>query len=352
MKDYTLEMESVERRYPDFSLGPVDVAFGAGVTVILGPSGSGKSTLLKIIAGFESFEGSVRMGGRPLDGLPPEKRGVGLVFQRYALFPHLDVRENIAYGAGDPDRVLETAELLEIENLLSREVGGLSGGEQQRVALARALCCDPEALLLDEPLSSLDAQIRRRLRHDLKELLGDLDVPVIYVTHDQEEAMVVGDRIAVMGGGRIHQVGKPGEVMRRPRDRFVASFMGAENVFSGEVVESGEDGLEVSWRGGVVEAETSGFAVGEDVEFCVRPEDIMIIREGKPLRDNIRENMLRGTVVDRVDRGGVHSIGVSLECGPRVRIDVPDHAYRRLSMDTREGVTVSFKRDKVHVMRG
>lgn len=345
-----LELGEVALGRESFELGPVDLSVDRGVTVLLGPSGSGKTSVLEVISGLvEPDSGEVRLGGRSLAGVPPEHRGVGMVFQDYALFPHLSVRENIRYGGGSED---EVAELLEIRDLLDRRIEGLSGGEKQRVALARTLSSGPDALLMDEPLSSLDAPIRRRLRHDLRDILLDLDIPVLYVTHDQEEALVVGDRIAVMADGVIHQEGSPHEVLSRPRDRFVASFMGAENVFSGEVVSSGPGGVEVSWVGGVVEAEGDRFVPGDEVEFCVRPEDIMIIRSGKPLRENIRENLFDGSVVDRVDRGGMHSIGVELEAGPRVQIDVPDHAYRRLSMDTREEVTVSFKRDRVHVMKG
>lgn len=343
-----LELVELELDRGGFSLGPLSLEVPAGVTALLGPSGGGKTTVLELVAGLaEADAGEVRLGGESLSGEPPERRGVGMVFQDYALFPHLSVRENVRYGGGS---VEEVAGLLEIEDLLDRGVEGLSGGEKQRVALARALCSGPDALLMDEPLSSLDAPIRRRLRHDLREILLELEIPVLYVTHDQEEALVIGDRIAVMAEGEVHQEGSPREVLTEPRDRFVASFMGAENVFAGEVVEAG-DGLELSWSGGAVEAEGSGFVEGEEVEFCVRPEDIMIIREGKPLRENIRENLFDGSVVDRVNRGGVHSIVVELEAGPRVQIDVPDHAYRRLSMDSREDVTVSFKRDKVHVMR-
>lgn len=345
----TLELRSVGKGYPGFSLGPLDGSFDDGVTALLGPSGSGKTTLLKLIAGFERGTGEVRLDDRRIDGLPPEERGIGMVFQSYALFPHLDVRENIGYGAGEPGDVDEFAEMLEIGHLLDRSPGTLSGGEKQRVALARTLCSGPGALLLDEPLSSLDAPIRERLRHELRPLLVELDIPVLYVTHDQEEALVLGDRIAVLGDGEFHQVGAPREVLKEPGNRFVASFMGARNVFDGEVAGTDGDHVVVAWEGGEVEA-PGDVAPGEAVEFCIRPEDIMIIREGKPLRENIRENLYDGSVSDRVDRGGTHLIDVVLDGGARVQIEIPDHAYHRLDMDSREQVTVSFKRDRVHLM--
>jgi len=269
------------------------------------------------------------------------------VFQDYALFPNMSVRENIGYGGGDVEGM---AELLEIGHLLDRGVRDLSGGEKQRVALARALCFEPEVLLMDEPLSSLDAPIRRRLRHELGSLLGELGIPVLYVTHDQEESMVVGDRLAVVGDGVVHQRGRPEEGLRRPGNRFVAAFMGAENVFEGEVSCVGDGFAEVEWSGGTVEGPRLGFSVEDEVEFCVRPEDIMIIREGKPLRKNIRENMFEGRVVSRVNRGATYTIRVELVSGEDVVIVVPDHAYHRLGMDEREEVTVSFKRDRVHLM--
>jgi molybdate/tungstate transport system ATP-binding protein len=242
----TLELEGVCRDYGSFRLGPVDLTVEPGVTAVLGPSGSGKSTLLSVIAGFERQEaGTVAIDGRPIDALPPEDRAVGMVFQSDALFPHLSVRENLAFGATESDAIAATAELLEIEDLLDREPDTLSGGEAQRVALARALVSDPEVLLLDEPLSSLDAPISRRLRVELRDVLADLEIPVVYVTHDQAEAAVLGDRLAVMNDGDLIREGPVEAVFDRPGSAFVAEFLGMENVFAAAVREVTERGTVV-----------------------------------------------------------------------------------------------------------
>ncbi|MFB6109773.1 MAG: ABC transporter ATP-binding protein [Halodesulfurarchaeum sp.] len=242
----SLELTGLERHFEDFSLGPISLTVEPGVTAVLGPSGSGKSTLLSLVAGFESPDaGRIAVDGVRIDGRPPEERSVGMVFQSYALFPHLSVRENLAFGATGEERIESTARLLEIGDLLDRDPETLSGGESQRVALARALVSDPEVLLLDEPLSSLDAPIRRRLRVELRDVLAALDIPVMYVTHDQEEAAVVGDRLAVMNDGHLVRTGPTEAVFDEPESAFVASFLGIENVYPASVQET-EDGTTVA----------------------------------------------------------------------------------------------------------
>lgn len=239
----SLEISRLERRYGDFTLGPMDLTVEPGVTAVLGPSGSGKSTLLSLIAGFESPDsGRITINGRRIEDLPPEDRSVGMVFQNYALFPHLTVRENLAFGATETASVETTAEMLEIKPLLDREPNTLSGGEAQRVALARALVSEPEVLLLDEPLSSLDAPIRRRLRLELRDVLAALEIPVVYVTHDQSEAAVVGDRLALLDDGDLVREGPTGAVFDRPNSAFVAEFLGMENVFPATVVSENGSG--------------------------------------------------------------------------------------------------------------
>ncbi|GGL28164.1 ABC transporter [Halarchaeum grantii] len=200
---------------------------------LLGPSGSGKTVLLEALAGFREYAGGVELDGRSLDGRPPEDRGVGFVFQQYALFEHLSVRENVAFGAKyhddtrDPDALLER---LGVADLADRAPATLSGGEKQRVALARALCVRPDAFLLDEPLSALDAPTRERLRADLLTLLAD--ETAVYVTHDRTTARAVADRVAVLRDGRVAHVGPTDEVFERPESRFVAEFTGANAVES------------------------------------------------------------------------------------------------------------------------
>jgi molybdate/tungstate transport system ATP-binding protein len=266
-----LRLDGLAKRYGRFELGPVDLAVDDEVVTVLGPSGCGKTTLLSLIAGTVPADaGSLTLDGRSLDGRPPEKRGIGLVFQDGALFPHLTARENVAYAATEAARVDDLAETLEIRDLLDRRPAALSGGEAQRVALARTLAADPDALLLDEPLSSLDAPIRRRLRDELHDLFGALDVPVLYVTHDQRSATVLGDRIAVLRDGAVEQVGTPDAVLARPESEFVARFTGCENVFEGTVVEGG---VRV---GGVTLPVATDRAVGTPVTACLRPSRVRL----------------------------------------------------------------------------
>jgi thiamine transport system ATP-binding protein len=256
----------------------IDVADGEFFTLV-GPSGCGKTTTLRAIAGFESPDsGSVRFGDREMAGVPPEDRDAGIVFQNYALFSHMTVGENVAYGLRfrDPpggqsadERVAELLELVDLPGFEGREPDELSGGQRQRVALARALAPGPDVLLLDEPMSALDARLREDLRTQVKAIQSELGITTVYVTHDQEEALAVSDRVAVMHDGRVEQVGTPEAVYREPETRFVAEFLGENNVFAGEV------------GGGAVRVGGSSFALsdldapeGSEVVFCVRPENL------------------------------------------------------------------------------
>ena len=210
----------------------------------LGPSGCGKTTTLRMIAGLaEVSSGRILFGGRDVTGLPPYLRNAGLVFQGYALFPHMTVAENVAFGlemrkvskAETRERVMKALTLVKLDHLAGRMPSQLSGGQQQRVALARAIVYRPEALLLDEPLSALDAKLRHEVRTDLRRLQSDLGLTTVFVTHDQDEALSIADRIVVMSAGRIEQVGSPQEIYSRPATRFVAEFIGATNIFAGRL---------------------------------------------------------------------------------------------------------------------
>jgi ABC-type sugar transport system ATPase subunit len=215
--------------------------------VIVGPSGSGKTTLLRLIAGLdEPTAGTIAVAGKNLTGVPPHKRNAAMVFQSLALYSHLSVRGNLEFGQKGNQQVTETATMLGISHLLNRYPADLSGGEQQRVALGRAIVGRPAALLLDEPLSSLDAPLRRNLRRELKKLQRELSMSTIYVTHDQAEALALGDRIAVLDQGRLQQIGTPHEIYNRPANRFVAEFFGPQgmNVIQGELeTHEGVDGM-------------------------------------------------------------------------------------------------------------
>lgn len=216
----------------------IDVERGEFFTLV-GPSGCGKTTTLRTVAGLESPDtGSVSIGGDDVTGVPPDERDVGIVFQNYALFPHMSVRENVAYGlqfrdppggASTGERVTEMLDLVDMAGFGDRDPEALSGGQQQRIALARALAPGPDVLLLDEPLSALDADLRQRLRVRIRAIQRDLSITTLYVTHDQAEAMVMCDRIAVMNDGRVEQVGTPEEVYEQPANGFVADFIGSSN---------------------------------------------------------------------------------------------------------------------------
>ncbi|SFU08724.1 ABC transporter ATP-binding protein [Sedimentitalea nanhaiensis] len=246
---------------------------------LLGPSGCGKTTLLRLIAGFEPpTSGSLRLGGRDISRLPPNKRPINTVFQNYALFPHMSVAANIAFGLqmlGKPkaevrDTVDEMLKLVQMEALKNRRTSEISGGQQQRVALARALAPHPEVLLLDEPLSALDYKLRKEMQIELKRLQGETGITFIFVTHDQEEALTMSDRIAVMNAGKILQVGPPREIYNRPVNRFVADFIGETNFLTGTAQ---GDAVRIS-SGHMIAVPLDGRT--GDVTLTVRPEQVRL----------------------------------------------------------------------------
>ncbi|EMA40574.1 ABC transporter ATP-binding protein [Halococcus hamelinensis] len=282
-----VELDDVTVRFGDVAaLRDVSLAVEDGeFFTLVGPSGCGKTTTLRAIAGFETpATGAVRIGGREMGGVPPEDRNVGVVFQNYALFPHLSVRENVGYGLRfhDPpgevttrERVDDLLSLVDMADMAERDPDALSGGQQQRVALARALAPGPDVLLLDEPLSALDARLRERLRVTLKAIQRDLEITTIYVTHDQAEALAVSDRVAVVNDGRIEQVDTPERVYREPASRFVAEFVGDNNRFEAEITgtdppRASVDGLDVTLPN------ASDVSAGRPVTLCVRPEAIRV----------------------------------------------------------------------------
>jgi len=262
----------------------VSLSIGAGEFFsLLGPSGSGKSTLLRLIAGFEQADsGSLRINGADMSAVPPQQRPVNTVFQNYALFPHLSVLDNIAFGprmkklprAEVDRRAGEALELVDISELRGRMPHELSGGQQQRVALARALANQPAVLLLDEPLAAVDAKLRARLQSDLKSLQRRLGTTFICVTHDQDEALALSDRLAVLDSGRVAQIGAPREVYERPRTRFAAMFLGACNCFAGTVIEQSADGMTVKSPFGLLRV--NGATARAEVCLGVRRENILL----------------------------------------------------------------------------
>ena len=278
---------------------------------LLGPSGCGKTTTLRMIAGFvRPSEGRILIGGQDFTALPPERRSIGIVFQNYAIFPHMDVFKNIAYGlklrklprAEIDERVksvLATVGLTGYENRYQRE---LSGGEQQRVALARVLVIEPRILLLDEPLSALDKKLREEMKYWIKNLQEKLAITTVYVTHDQNEALTMSDRIAVMNRGQVEQVGTPQEIYEHPNSRFVTDFIGESNILEGEVSKVGEQSVELVFQSQRLHApRTRDLHVGQRVHFVVRPENVRL-GNGAALG---RENVLPGTLLSQSYQGAL-----------------------------------------------
>jgi putative spermidine/putrescine transport system ATP-binding protein/putrescine transport system ATP-binding protein len=288
-----VELRDVVKRFGSVTaVGGLSFSVRPGQCVsLLGPSGCGKTTTLRLIAGFEApDQGAIRVGGRDMAGRRPYERNVGLVFQDYALFPHMTVEENVAYGMRQrgvarseiPGRVGRWLEQVRLVGFERRRPSQLSGGEQQRVALARALATEPEVLLLDEPLSNLDAKLRQELRLELKALLRSVGTTTIVVTHDQEEAITLSEHVIIVNRGRIEQEGPPDEVYGRPRNRFVAEFMGRTNWFGGRLTRAAGPGLwwfESEAKTPFMVAQNAG-REGLAVQVAVRPERMGVQSEG------------------------------------------------------------------------
>ena len=347
-----LQLENVSKEFnklhavKDVNL---EIAEGEFVT-LLGPSGCGKTTTLRMIAGFETpTSGNIRYDGRVINDLIPQRRNFGIVFQSYALFPHMKVKENVAFGLKmhrypkdkTRRRVDELLRMVGLEEHKEKYPPELSGGMQQRVALARALAPSPEVILLDEPLSALDAKIRIRLRAEIKQLQTDLGITTIYVTHDQEEALSISDRVVVMNRGEIEQIDRPLDIYKNPRSRYVADFVGTSNFFEGELAANllrGEDfQLEV--------AQPAGRLAGP-VTAAIRPEEIEILKVGEaqaPAQRNILTGHLvvvtfLGLMVRLVVRAGARELIVDflekryeesgLHRGDSLRLYLPPEAFR------------------------
>jgi len=323
-----LRIEGVSKHYGEVQAirdVTLDVADGEFV-VLLGPSGCGKTTTLRVVAGFaEPSAGSVVLGERDITRLPPWKRNAGLVFQNYALFPHLTVAQNVAFGlemrkiapAESASRIGDVLRLVRLEHLAGRLPRQLSGGQQQRVALARALVFRPDVLLLDEPLSNLDAKLRQDVRVEIRELQRQLALTTLMVTHDQEEALTMADRLVVMQDGEVRQVGTQQDLYERPRDRFIASFVGRSSFIEGEIE---TPGLFRS-AGGLALACNAGNAAGP-ATLALRPERLLI--EAAPLPGV--DNSLPGVVEFVSYLGATVDMHVRISAKERVVVQIPNRA--------------------------
>ncbi len=334
-----IEFESVTKRFGSFTaVDAVSLHVRQGeFLTLLGPSGCGKTTLLRMLSGFETPDlGAIRIAGEDVTALPPYRRNVNQVFQSYALFPHLNVRDNIAFGLRMQKvpkvearrRVEEIVEMVALGGFEARMPHQLSGGQRQRVALARALVPGPAVLLLDEPLSALDAKLRRQMQVELKRLQRRLGTTFVFVTHDQEEALTMSDRIAVMRGGRVEQLGTPTEIYHRPVSGFVAEFVGEANLLAAERVggEQGRDGaalrvrleggLELSvpamaWPGGAARARVS-----------VRPEKLCVSK--RPIEGV--ENLFQAVIAEEIFQGAFDHLVLRTEAGTVLSAVVPNES--------------------------
>ncbi len=310
-----IEFRNVIKRFgATTAVDGVTFTVGAGETVsLLGPSGCGKTTTLRLISGFEDpEEGIIEIAGESMVGKRPYERNVGLLFQHYALFPHMTVAENVAYGlkhrrwpkAEIADRVGEMLRLVQLKGFEDRSPGQMSGGQQQRVALARVLATRPKLVLLDEPLSALDAKLREELRLELKQILTSVGSTTIVVTHDQNEAMSLADRIIVMNRGRIEQQGTPDEIYMKPRTAFVAAFIGRTNWFHGRIAGASDDGFFrlTTDAGTSLAIPDPGVAGGGKWSVCIRPERMAVTGPDAKIGRS-GDNLLPGKVVDVVNMG-------------------------------------------------
>jgi putrescine transport system ATP-binding protein len=339
-----LRIERVAKRFPGGSAAAVDdvsIDIGRGeFFALLGPSGCGKTTLLRMLAGFEHPDaGRILIDGADMAGVPPYARPVNMMFQSYALFPHMTVAQNVGFGLRQDgvrrreiaDRVGAMLDLVKLGRLADRKPHQLSGGERQRVALARALVKEPKLLLLDEPLTALDRKLREETRFELVRIQQRVGITFLMVTHDQEEAMSMASRIAVMSAGRIAQIGPPAAVYETPASRFVADFIGAVNLFAGQV--AGRDGplLRIDSReaGAMLMAEHDGaLAPGTEVAVALRPEKIALTAD-RPVG---ARNCLAGRVRAVAYRGEASTYQVELAAGKLVRVTLPNTQRRAAAL--------------------
>jgi molybdate/tungstate transport system ATP-binding protein len=336
----TVSLAAFRLRDVSFTLAPGEIF------VVLGPSGAGKSVLLETIAGFHRPDsGTIRIGERDMTFAPPEKRRIGFMLQDYALFPHLTVAQNVQFGCrGEPARARELLGRLGLTPLSNRRPAGLSGGEKQRVALARALAMDPGLFLFDEPLSALDARARDALREELKSLLRQLNLPAIYVTHDQAEALVLADKMAVLRDGALLQVGAPSDIFNAPANEFVARFVGVETVLEGETlaVSDGDVRIAVGDR----EIHAVGERASRRLLVCIRPENVALARSAS-VNSSVR-NQFDARVVQVAALGQV--LKITLDCGFPLVAYVTKQSYLELNLEPGARVVAGVKATAIHLI--
>jgi len=328
----SIRLEGVDKSFPGVkALEAVSLTIEAGeFFTLLGPSGCGKTTLLRTIAGFyRQDKGHVYLGEELIDAIPPHQRETGMVFQNYAVFPHMTVFENVAFGlrnrriggAEIGERVDRALRMARLSGLEKRTPDQLSGGQQQRVGLARAMVIEPRVLLMDEPLSNLDAKLRIEMREEIRDIQRQLGITTLYVTHDQEEALVISDRIAVMKAGKIQQIGRPWEIYKNPGSTFVASFVGDGNFLEGEALEGGDGGL-VTVKAGSTRIRVKRPAkVLKKLRLFFRPEELTVL--SGQAREEEGCSLVGGKIRKVTFTGSL--ISLSVDCGGEAAIAVQRH---------------------------
>ncbi len=356
----------LKKSFKGFSL---DVSFSMGedLNVLFGPSGAGKSLILKLISGIEiPDEGFLEIGGKHVFNsstgvnVPVRKRHVGYLFQDYAVFPHMSVSDNIAYGAAGDKAVRgalvgELLEIMRLKGLEKRFPHELSGGQRQRVALARTLATSPRILLLDEPFSALDYQVREKLRGDLKVIHERYPITIIMVTHDLEEAFMMGSSIAVINNGAVEQFGPGEDVFYRPATRNVARFVGTRNIFTGTIVSQSEKGIELKSEatGRLVAGSTAAVGAslreGQKVSFCIRPEEIPVVRKGRGMGHGTEANLMEGRIVSLTGRGTTHSLFVDTgRC--QLKVELPNFVMRDLDLAEGHDISLLLKKESLWII--
>lgn len=346
-------VEDLSKKWKNFSIHDVSLRVANGeYFVILGPTGAGKTLLIELLAGFHKLDsGKIWISDVDVTAFPPERRGIGFVPQEYTLFPHMTVAQNVEFGLKmrniqQSERkkiVKEMLEFMELSNMCDRLPMTLSGGEEQKTALARALIIKPEILLLDEPLSALDVNTQKKMRNELRKLHEEMRITTIHVTHNQVEAIILADHLAIMKDGTIIQTGSPEQVFHKPKDEFVARFVGFENLFAGKIIENHEGIAEIDIGGVTIEAVT------EKTENCVvgvRPDDIILSK--RPFRSSIR-NTLKGKLTDFVDMDSLVRLAVSVDNAYFVAL-ITKRSFLEMKLKKGSEVYLSFKASAVHVI--
>lgn len=345
-----IEIKDVVKKYGDYkAVNHANLTIEEGeLFTLLGPSGCGKTTLLRMIAGFNSIEaGEIAIDGKRINEVPAYKRDIGMVFQNYAIFPHMTVFNNVAYGlkarnvpkAELNKRVVEALEMVQMAEFQDRQPSQLSGGQQQRIALARAIVIHPEVLLMDEPLSNLDAKLRVQMRSIIRKLQKELKITTIYVTHDQEEALAISDRIAVMKSGVVQQVGSPEEIYSQPGNTFIGDFIGTSNFLKGELVKQNDQHAVIAIGDVEIEVPLTD-KVSDKVIVAARPEEIRIADK--------QDNQISGKIEMVTFLGDFVNYEILLDNGDTIEVNeyTKDVVCRREFGDK---VSIILVKDKIHI---